>query len=222
MKSPLKYPLDYYSVSSIDIAETLSPSEVRSEYRRLSRIARQRIAALERQGYSFTETYKNNVGQYPEISSLKNQKDVERHLSRVARLLSGKLSSVTALRQYERESIETLHERGYDFVNRSNFRQFAEYMDSLKELAKERQYGSVRIAELFGVAKRKGISPDELKEDFDYWYENAEKLKEQPRIKKEEGKQVTAADYRKAIENRSKKSDDSTSGRGGRKRRNNR
>mgnify|MGYP001851630014 CR=1 FL=1 len=222
MKSPLKYPLDYYSVSSIDIAETLSPSEVRSEYRRLSRIARQRLGALERAGYGYTGTYKNAAGQFPAISKLDSQKDVERHLSRVARFLSGKLSSVTALRRYERESIETLHERGYDFVNRSNFRQFAEYMDSLKELAKERQYGSVRIAELFGEAKRKGISPDKLKEDFDYWYENAEKLKEQPRIKKEEGKQVTAADYRKAIEKRSKKADGSTSGGGRRKRRNNR
>lgn len=222
MKSPLKYPLDYYSVSSIDIAETLSPSEVRSEYRRLSRIARQRLGALERAGYGYTETYKNAAGQFPAISELGSQKDVERHLSRVARFLSGKLSSVTALRQYERESIETLHERGYDFVNRSNFRQFAEYMGSLKELAKERQYGSVRIAELFGEAKRKGISPDELKEDFDYWYENAEKLKEQPRIRKEEGEQVTAADYRKAIEKRKKKADGSTSGGGRRKRRNNR
>lgn len=222
MKSPLKYPLDYYSVSSIDIAETLSPSEVRSEYRRLSRIARQRIAALERQGYSFTETYKNNVGQYPEISSLKNQKDVERHLSRVAKFLSGALSSVTGMREYEKESIETLHSHEYNFVNRSNFKEFAMYMDSLKDHAKEKQYGSVRIVELFGEAKRKGISPDELKEDFDYWYENAEKLKEQPRIKKEEGKQVTAADYRKAIEKRSKKADGSTSGGGRRKRRNNR
>lgn len=221
MKSPLKYPLDYYSVSSIDIAETLSLSEVRSEYRRLSRIARQRLGALERAGYGYTETYKNAAGQFPPISKLDSQKDVERHLSRVARFLSGKLSSVTALRQYERESIETLHERGYDFVNRSNFRQFAEYMDSLKDVAKERQYGSVRIAELFGEAKRKGISPDELKEDFHYWYENAEKLKEQPRIRKE-GKRVTAADYRKAIEKRSEKADGSTSGGGRRKRRNNR
>lgn len=203
MKSPLKYPLDYYSVSAIDIAETLSEKEVRREYIRLSGIARKRLSAIGRSKFRGTETYTQNIGQYPLISELGSQKEVELHLSRVARFLSGKLSSLTALRKYENESIDTLHRRGYTFVNKSNFTDFAKYMETMAGEAASKQYGSVRIAELYGEALKKKISPDQLFKDFGFWYENYEKLKEMPKLK---GSGVNAEDYRRAIENGGKKS----------------
>lgn len=199
-KTPLKFPLDYYSVSSIRIAETLTLSQVRSEYSRLSRIARQRLSRF-RGSDRELDIYKNNVGEFPLLSELQTNEELLRRLSRVARFLSSERSSISGVRKWERENIETLHEHGYDFVNRSNFREFADFMEAARNDLTERQYDSERVAELFGELQRKRVDTDTIRDDFAYWLDHEKELSE---IKRQP-KGTSADKMRKAIEDERKR-----------------
>lgn len=199
-KTPLKFPLDYYSVSSIRIAETLTLSQVRSEYSRLSRIARQRLSRF-RGSDRELDIYKNNVGEFPPLSELQTNEEILRRLSRVARFLSSERSSISGVRKWERENIETLHEHGYDFVNRSNFREFADFMEAARNDLTERQYDSERVAELFGELQRKRVDTDTIRDDFAYWLVHEKELSE---IKRQP-KGTSADKMRKAIEDERKR-----------------
>lgn len=199
-KTPLKFPLDYYSVSSIRIAETLTHSQVRSEYSRLSRIARQRLSRFRGRDKEL-DIYKNNVGEFPPLSELQTNEEILRRLSRVARFLSSERSSISGVRKWERENIETLHEHGYDFVNRSNFREFADFMEAARNDLTERQYDSERVAELFGELQRKRVDTDTIRDDFAYWLDHEKELSE---IKRQP-KGTSADKMRKAIEDERKR-----------------
>lgn len=199
-KTPLKFPLDYYSVSSIRIAETLTLAQVRSEYSRLSRIARQRLSRFRGRDKEL-DVYKNNVGEFPPLSELQTNEELLRRLSRVARFLSSERSSISGVRKWERENIETLHEHGYDFVNRSNFREFADFMEAARNDLTERQYDSERIAELFGELQRKRVDTDTIRDDFAYWLDHEKELSE---IKRQP-KGTSADKMRKAIEDERKR-----------------
>lgn len=199
-KTPLKFPLDYYSVSSIRIAETLTLAQVRSEYSRLSRIARQRLSRFRGKDKEL-DIYKNNVGEFPPLSELQTNEELLRRLSRVARFLSSERSSISGVRKWERENIETLDEHGYDFVNRSNFREFADFMEAARNDLTVHQYDSERVAELFGELQRKRVDTDTIRDDFVYWLDHEKelsKIKRQP-------KGTSADKMRKAIEDERKR-----------------
>ena len=98
-----------------------------------------------------------------------------------------------------RQSIQSLHEHGYTFVNRKNFKQFADFMEDWRTWDRNHLYDSARVAELYHEAKKKQIPPDQLERDFEFWLEknSLEALQNMKRIRSK--KPHNAADYKMAI-----------------------
>lgn len=165
----LKYDYDSYRP---DILSQIDFEDIKKEYERLRKYANRHLKAISKTKYKNSQIYKYNAGRYPEIDDFDSKTSFLYALSDLARFTKSKLSTVAGLKQQEKRTIDTLHERGYDFVNSRNFRAFVEYMDTIETAYKNSRYDSEYVAEIFEeyVVKKK-VKADKLLNDFEKYYE---------------------------------------------------
>ena len=196
----------------------VTSDELRKEYSRLRQTANKRLDRMQGTKYEKSQTYLRNAGKYTTLAQIEKealkhakklspeaaQKYVDAHvakkLSDLYKFLTAKTGSIRGMQRVENEIINTLNERGYTFINKKNIQQFGEYMEHLRILHNGRQFDSERAGELFAIAEKKGVSPDQIAEDFEYWKQHAEELDKLPKIKNP--KQRTAAHYKKLLQNK--------------------
>lgn len=151
-------------------AKNLSNRELRQEYSRLRRLANRRLANMERRG----------LGTWGErrFASARGMSSeyVEAALLEVSRFLRDPRHTVRGEQAHMDQVIDTFKERGIDFIDRDNFYQFTDFMNSLREQYSEKLFDSSDALEVFGNMNRLGLDPDEVKEHFDYYAQNADKL----------------------------------------------
>lgn len=193
----LKYDYENYYIEALR-SGSLTEKEMRSEYSRLRKIANERIAALGRSRFNKSQAYIKNVGKYVTLDKIKNERQLIYKLSDLAKFVTSKRGSVTGQYEIRRKTLETLHERGITFVNARNLDDFGDFMEEARTKLYSRIYGSERIKDMFGIAEKKGINPQELFQDFAYWMQNREKLEAMPKIKNK--RNISSDDYKKAIE----------------------
>lgn len=194
----------------------VKPEELRKEYSRLRQVANKRLNRMKGTRYEKTQTYLKNAGKYGTIAEI--EKEVLKHAKKLTpdkaeryvnahiakkvsdlyRMLTSKTGSIKGMREVEKRTIDTLNERGFTFINKNNIHQFGEYMEYLRLLHMDKQFDSERAAELFATAEKKGIDPNQLLADFEYWTQHTEDLANLPKIKNP--KQRTAAQYKKLLE----------------------
>lgn len=193
----LQYDYENYYIEALK-SGSLTEKEMRSEYSRLRKIANERIAALGRSRFNKTQTYIQNVGKYVTLDKIKNERQLIYKLHDLAKFVTSKRGSVTGQYEIRRKTLETLHERGITFVTAKNLDDFGDFMEEARNKLYEKQYGSERVKDMFGLAEKKGINPQDLLKDFGYWIENREKLESIPKIKNK--RNLSSDDYKKAIE----------------------
>lgn len=194
---------------------TISSEELRKEYSRLRQTANKRLDRMKGTRYEDTKTYKYNAGKYTTLAQIEAealryakkmkpeaaQKYVDSYvahkLADMYKFLTSKTGSIRGMQKVENETIQTLREKGLTFINKSNIVQFGDYMEYLRSIHKGKQFDSERAVELFGTASKKGINPDEILEDYEYWKEREQELAKTPKIKNE--KRRTAEDYKKLL-----------------------
>lgn len=213
MKSVLNYPRDYYTVSSMELADVLTNKEMRAEYSRLRSIAQKRIANLRRAGYTDDNFYRYNAERYVPLADIKNEKQLMQKLSDIANFLSSAKSSVRERRRKERDILETLHEHGLTFVTRKNMKEFGEFMEAFRQQRLDSFYSSDQAADLYGLAIEKRINPEALKNNFDEFIDEQERISNITR--KKNSKPMTASELRRRLKNENQQNS-SRRGSGGR------
>ena len=85
------------------------------------------------------------------------------------RLIQHPLSTVYGQQKHRRETIQTLNERGYDFVNARNFKKFTQFMDELRAAGLIKAKGSdPAVAFLRELGNLNG-TVEQLKQEFIAW-----------------------------------------------------
>lgn len=197
--SSLRYPVEAYVPSVVMMSKYMTEKQMISEYSRLRSIARKRLERFVGTEWVDTQQYRMNAGRYKPVKEIKNKTELVALLSDVSRFVTARTGSVSGLQAQRRQSIQSLHEHGYAFVNRKNFKQFADFMEDWRTWDRNRIYDSARVAELYHEAKKKQIPPDQLERDFEFWLEknSLEALQNMKRINSK--KPHSALDYKKAI-----------------------
>lgn len=197
--SSLRYPVEAYVPSVVMMSKYMTEKQMISEYSRLRSIARKRLERFVGTEWVDTQQYRMNAGRYKPVKEIKNKTELVALLSDVSRFVTARTGSVSGLKVQRRQSIQSLHEHGYTFVNRKNFKQFADFMEDWRTWDRNRIYDSARVAELYHEAKKKQIPPDQLERDFEFWLEknSLEALQNMKRINSK--KSHSALDYKKAI-----------------------
>ena len=192
-QATLKYSWYEYTPEALQ-SGSLSEKEIRDEYRRLRNIANKRIERLEKAGYEQTQTYLRNVGAYKSPSNY-TVPELQYKLYQISKFVAAKSSTVSGMRLIEKEAIETLQEKGLGRIN--NLQEFCDFMSWARTKYKSSEFDSERAAEIFNEAKRRNISIEEIKKDYELYRDNYHQFTELPVYRKEERR--TSEWYRKAL-----------------------
>lgn len=157
------------------ILNSLSEREIRSEYSRLRKIANRRLKALGNY-YPESKIYQKYNDQFISLREIDSVNEIAYRLSDMIRYLHTEAGTVTGLKRIRNEILDKLHEQGYNFVTKSNFLEFTEFMDTLDTQARNMRYDSERLVDLFEITFKKKIPTDVVKRDFEYFMDNKDKI----------------------------------------------
>ena len=185
-KASLHYDFDWYTPSNLKAmleGDKELSSQVRKEYTRLRDVAQKRLKRLKAAGYEDTEGYKRNVVHYPKLKDVKTKSELAQRLSDLSRFIRSELSTVSGIKERERKTLESLSEHGYDFVNEGNLSDFGDFMEQYRDQLLDMEYDSGDAAEVYEVAIKHKLDPEEVAQNFEFYLENLEVAKKLRRSK---------------------------------------
>ena len=175
--------MKYYGnrdITPLEILDTMTEKEMRKEYSRLRKVASGRLRTLENSEWGkHIVTWRDYVGEFP-AGRGRSKAEIAHRLSTAYYFLSLKTSTVSGIREIRDKFLETMHDSGYTWINNDNYYDFIEFMDTVKSYYDTVTYDSDRAVDVFDVMTSAGFSADELKGDFDWWFENYRKVKSKP------------------------------------------
>ena len=152
---------DYYPYR----LEQIDERALRKEYTRLRKIANKRLARLQASEYKETDLAKEYAGGFALLADVE---DLPRELTQMARFVASERSSVTGLKRIDNQTIETLQEHGYTFVNTKNVRQFGAFMEEMRQAGLSKLYSSEFLANWWSEQGRSKLdNVKELKREFE-------------------------------------------------------
>lgn len=179
----------------------LTLSEARSEYSRLRSAAVKRLERLSRtEGARYSAYQMFGKEGFAPLPKNATPAEVGRALADVHHFLEMKTSSISQIRESQRQALRTLNERGYSFVNKSNIREFGEFMEAARQakVVSSNRGGSPIIVELYETVKRLQIPPDEVRLNFTSWLNKRAELEAIPAPRPGE-KALTPAQIRRKL-----------------------
>lgn len=191
-KATLKYDPNLYTPTG---AKELTEKQLRKEYSRLRSIARKRLERFKGTEWETSQIYKYNKEGFKPLKEIKSDRELRHLLSDVARFITAERGSVSGLERERRKAVKTLNERGYTFVTKENFRDFAEFMEYVRVSNLGRVFDSKRVADFYEATERKGYSNQEMRDAFKSW---ARKQRKQNKIQNKSKKDSNK--FRKALE----------------------
>lgn len=151
-------------------ARSLSEKELRSEYSRLRRAANRRLANMEKRDLG---TWGSN-----RFASARGMSAdyVEAALLEVSRFLRDPRHTVRGEQEHVDSVLKTLNERGIDFIDRTNFYRFTDFMNQLRGQYSEKLFDSGDALEVFGNMERLGIDKQTVLDNYEFFSKNADKM----------------------------------------------
>lgn len=170
-----------YNYEPANSAFVFTPKEARAEYARLRKIANRRLERLGASEFANSRTYQNWSSGFEALPPDAPERDIRKALYDVGRFVNLKTSSISGARKARQEFIETMHERGYTFINKGNAAKFGDFMAAVKTHQTYKGYDSERVAALFGLLTYKRIDPEDAAKFFEFWLEHERELAATPR-----------------------------------------
>ena len=133
----------------------LDQSEVKKEYQRLRDVARKRLRRLEDAGLVDSNVYRYNYSRYDPASML-SPAELRYSLSALADFIISPATTVSGIRSHYDDMINTLNERGFTGINRTNISDFARFMEAYRASNLDKIYDSKRVAKIFSAQYGKG------------------------------------------------------------------
>ena len=153
----------------IQIAK-MSLSEVKQAYSNLRGVANKRLSRLESQGLGSYGSYR-----FPKVKDL-TENQLRSELSEASRYVRDPRHTVRGEKAFMKREIESLREQGFDFIDESNFYEFTQYMEELREQYGAKAFDSGDAADVFSNSQKIGIDPEIVKENFEYFAEHLTEL----------------------------------------------
>ena len=143
--------------------EQIDERALRKEYSRLREIANRRLQRLLASEYKETDLAKEYAGGFAILAEVE---DLPRELTKLARFVASERTSVTGLKRIDKQTISTLHQHGYTFVNSKNVGQFGAFMEEMRQVGLSKLYSSEFIAEWWSEqGKRDNV--EKLRREFE-------------------------------------------------------
>ena len=123
---------------------------MRKEYSDLRSLLNKRLSRAKSAGYL------ENFGYFPKLKNIPNRQALSMQLAQARAFYENPLSTAAGRREREASTIEALHERGFEGINRKNFPLFKKFMERMSERytmttpdGKKKLYDSDKAVEAF-------------------------------------------------------------------------
>ena len=100
---------------------------MRKEYTQLRALMNKRIERAKAKGYM------ENYGYFPKLKDIPHRQALALQLSQARKAYEDPLSTASGRRAREEKTINALQERGFDGINRKNFKLFKEFMNRMTD-----------------------------------------------------------------------------------------
>lgn len=119
------------------------------------------------------------LGEFPKLRDLGNVSEsaLRRGIKEAERLLKSNELSLRANKRSQATAIQTLNERGYNYINQGNFGYFMNFLDDARARGLASIYGYQYLLDTFNRAKKRGLSDDEIRGNIQYWANQADRQK---------------------------------------------
>lgn len=178
VRARLTYDFSWYTPSEIKAKLEAGgdlEKQVRKEYTRLRDISQKRLKRLAAAGYTDTEVYQRNYKHYPKLKDIKSKSELAQRLSDLSRFVGSSQSTVKGIKERNKQTLDTLKEHGYGFVNEGNLSDFGDFMEQYRDQLLDMDYDSGDAAELYRIVEKHGLDPDKVAADFEFYLDNLDK-----------------------------------------------
>ena len=153
-------------------------SKIRQTYSKLASQIRRKAKILE-QRMPEAVSVQRYRGEFPKLRDLGNVSEsaLRRGIKEAERLLKSNELSLRANKRSQATAIQTLNERGYNYINNQNFGYFMNFLDDARARGLASIYGYQYLLDTFNRAKKRGLSDDEIRGNIQYWANQADRQK---------------------------------------------
>lgn len=145
---------------------------LRSQYSKASIAIRRQLKRAEGRpgGKQLFERYR---GEFPNLRELGpvSESDLRALTKKAQGLLQTKALTTKHDRQI-RQAVNTLQDRGYDYINQNNIDEFFDFLDDARARGLTSIYGYEAILDAVQRARERKLSSSEIKANIAYWAEN--------------------------------------------------
>ena len=180
-----------------------SLKEARAEYSRLRKIAEKRLKRIGESEFRTGDVYRKYKDAFQPLPKNASAERVRKMLSEVARFTERKQASISGFRESQKKQIETLQERGYDWINKDNISTFNDYMARIMKFTAAKNYDSEEIVDLVHDAMDADLDPDDVAEDFEDYLNGVKEIPEMP--EEDEDEEEALEEIRRQSEPKQKK-----------------
>lgn len=149
--------------------------ELKREYRKFRKEARERIKELVKAGYIDNPILKNKEYLKKDPSKMTKQELIDA-LSYTESFVHSKLSTVEGQEYKRRTAVEKLEDLGYTNITEKNIDDFGRFMQATKTLVKNKIIGSPELVELFDRAVENHISVTNLIKNVTWYIDNMDNI----------------------------------------------
>ena len=170
------------ALSAWEIANSsMTTAELRRQYSKQAYVARQRLGKIEAAFGSKAEIVQRRAGDFRPLKELEdlNRQQLAQELSSTQKFLASGSSRVKEYGQVRQNIIDSFNENGYEFVNESNLDDLYQFLEDARARHLGSMYGSDQLIETWNRAQKRGMTPEQLLGNIEYW---AEKPRDSLRI----------------------------------------
>ena len=162
------------ALSAWEIANSsMTTAELRRQYSKQAYVARQRLGKIEAAFGSKAEIVQRRAGDFRPLKELGdlNRQQLAQELSSTQKFLASGSSRVKEYGQVRQNIIDSFNENGYEFVNESNLDDLYQFLEDARARHLGSMYGSDQLIETWNRAQKRGMTPEQLLGNIEYWAE---------------------------------------------------
>lgn len=162
------------ALSAWEIANSsVTTAELRRQYSKQAYVARQRLGKIKVAFGSKAEIVQRRAGDFRPLKELGdlNRQQLAQELSSTQKFLASGSSRVKEYGQVRQNIIDSFNENGYDFVNESNLDDLYQFLEDARARHLGSMYGSDQLIETWNRAQKRGMTPEQLLGNIEYWAE---------------------------------------------------
>lgn len=184
---------EHEDYNALYLAKHFDRATLAAEYTRMREALRKNVARIKASG-EFPDAQIIKTYQELEPARALSDFDLVRSLSYLEAAMSANTASLAGLREQQRETIETLQDRGYSEITKANYKDFIRFMESTRSIAlsiMRYRYNDRGLAEgedrnkrleMFNLAQRKNISTNALIRDFRFYQKHMDEIDQLPDV----------------------------------------